>query len=88
MYVIHNKPPYSWTLSLAIYKMQVYPRCIFISGNSGRDQLKKGGHANVKVQEVVDHLASFLSDRKEISQSVIKPPTSSLRFGNLSTIIR
>jgi hypothetical protein len=38
-------------------------------------------------QKAVDHLASFPSDRKEISQPGIEPPTSSLRFKYLSTII-
>ena len=45
-------------------------------------------HANAKAQEVVDHLAIFMSCREEISQLGTKLPTSSLRFGYLSTIIK
>jgi hypothetical protein len=48
----------------------------------------EGRQASGKVQEVVDHLAGSLSRRKEMSQSVIKPPISSLRYGYLSTIIQ
>jgi hypothetical protein len=48
----------------------------------------KGQQANAKAQEVVDHLASFMSCREEISQPGFEPPTSSLRFGYPSTIIR
>ena len=40
--------------------------------------------ANAKAQVVVNHLASFLSSREEISQPGIGPSTSSLRFGYLS----
>ena len=40
----------------------------------------EGWEANAKAHEVVDHMASFLSSREEISQPRIKPPTSSLRF--------
>ena len=47
----------------------------------------EGRHANTKAHEAVDDLASFLSYREEISQLGIEPPTSSLRFGYLSTII-
>ena len=43
--------------------------------------------ASARADEAVDHLASFLSSREEISHPGIKPPTSSLRFGYLSTII-
>ena len=38
----------------------------------------EGRHANAK----------FLSSREEISQPGIEPPTSSLRFGYLSTIVQ
>jgi hypothetical protein len=48
---------------------------------------RRSRHANAKAQEVVDHLASFLSSREEISQPGIEPLISSLRFGYLSTII-
>ena len=48
----------------------------------------EGRHANAKAQETVDHLASFMSSREEVSQLGIKPPTSSLRFEYLSTIIQ
>jgi hypothetical protein len=37
-----------------------------------------------KAHEAVDHLASFLSSRKDISHAEIEPPTSSLTFGYLS----
>lgn len=40
-------------------------------------------------QEAIDHLTRFfLSSREKISQPGIEPPTSSLRFGYLSTIIQ
>jgi hypothetical protein len=40
-------------------------------------------------EAIVDHLTRFyLSSREEISQSGIEPPTSSLSFGYLSTIIQ
>ena len=41
-----------------------------------------------KAREAIDHLASFQSIREEISQPGIESPTSSLRFGCLSTIIQ
>jgi hypothetical protein len=47
----------------------------------------EGQHAIAKAQEALDHLASFPSGREEISQPGFEPPTSSLRFGYLSTII-
>jgi hypothetical protein len=47
----------------------------------------EGRQASAKAHEVIDHLASFLSGREEISQPGIELPTSSLRFGYLSTII-
>ena len=37
----------------------------------------KGRHANAKAQEAIDHLASFLSSREEISQPWLEPPSSS-----------
>jgi hypothetical protein len=43
---------------------------------------------NAKAYEAVDHLTSVLSSREEISQLGIEPPTSSLRFEYLSTIIQ
>ena len=43
--------------------------------------------ANAKAQEAVDHLASFPSGREKISLPGIELPTSSLRFGYLSTVI-
>ena len=49
---------------------------------------REGRQANPKAHEAVDHRASFPSGREKISQLEIKPPTSSLRFGYLSTIIR
>ena len=48
----------------------------------------EGWQAIVKAQEAVDHLTSFSSSKEEILESGIEPPTSSLRFGNLSTILR
>ena len=48
----------------------------------------EGRHASAKAQVVVDHLVRFPSSREEISQPGIEPPTSSLRFGYLCTIIR
>ena len=48
----------------------------------------EGQKASAKAHEVVDHLASVLSSREEISQSEIEPPTSTLRFGYLSNIIQ
>ena len=45
-------------------------------------------HASAKAQEAIDHLAIFLSKREDISQLGFELPTSSLRFGYLSTIIR
>ena len=48
----------------------------------------EGRHANVKVEEAVDHLASFPSSREEVSLLGIELPTFSLRFGYLSIIIR
>ena len=47
----------------------------------------EGWLANTKAQEAVDHLASFPSSGEDISQPGYEPPTSSLRFGYLSTII-
>ena len=37
---------------------------------------------------VQDAIVKFMSSREEISQSGIEPPTSSSRFGYLSTIIQ
>ena len=48
----------------------------------------EGRHANAKAQEVIGHLARFPSSGEEISRMEIKLPTSSLRFGYLSTIIQ
>ena len=48
----------------------------------------EGRHANAKAQEAINHLASFLPSREEISRPGIELPTSSLRFGYLSTIIQ
>jgi hypothetical protein len=48
---------------------------------------REGRHANVKTQEAINHVASFLSSREEFFQLGIEPPTSALRFGYLSTII-
>jgi len=45
-----------------------------------------GQQAGAKAQEAVDHLANFPSGREEISQPGIKLPSSSLRFGYISTI--
>ena len=42
--------------------------------------------AIAKAREAVDHLASFLSSKEEISQLGIEPPTSFLRFGILITL--
>lgn len=39
-------------------------------------------------QEVVDHLTNIPPNREKISQPEINMPTSSLRFGCLSTVIR
>jgi uncharacterized membrane protein YcaP (DUF421 family) len=36
----------------------------------------KGRHANVKAQEAVDHLVSFMLGREEISQLGFEPPIS------------
>ena len=47
----------------------------------------EGRHANARAHEALDHLASFLSSKEEISQLGIELPTSSLRFGYLFTII-
>jgi hypothetical protein len=47
----------------------------------------EGQHAIVKAQEALDHLTSFPSGREEISQPGFELPSSSLRFGYLSTII-
>jgi hypothetical protein len=44
--------------------------------------------ANAKEHVAVDHLTSILSSREEISQPRFEPPTSSLGFGYLSTIIQ
>ena len=44
--------------------------------------------SNVEGREVVEHTATFMSSKEEISQPGIEPPTSSLRFGYLSTIIQ
>ena len=44
-------------------------------------------HANAKAHEAVHRLASFLSSREEMSQPGVEPPTTSLRFGYLSSII-
>ena len=44
--------------------------------------------SNVEAQEAVEHTATFMSSKEEISQPGIEPPTSSLRFGYLSTIIQ
>ena len=49
---------------------------------------KEGRHASAKAQDAIDHMASFSSCREEISNPRIEPPTSSLGFGYLSTIIR
>ena len=49
----------------------------------------EGQHANTRAKKADDHTASFMSSREEISpQSGIEPPTSSLGFGYLSTIIQ
>jgi hypothetical protein len=48
----------------------------------------EGRHASAKAQDAIDHMASFSSCREEISNPQIEPPTSSLGFGYLSTIIR
>ena len=45
-------------------------------------------HVNARAREAVNHLASVMWSREEISQSGIEPPTSSLRFGYLPTIIQ
>ena len=47
----------------------------------------EGQHANAKAEEAIDHVTSILWSRVEISQLWIELPTSSLRFGYLSTII-
>ena len=47
----------------------------------------EGRQAIAKAQEAVDHLVSFYQV-EEISQWGIEPPTFSLRFGYLSTIIK
>ena len=47
----------------------------------------EGRHVNAKAQEVVLPPRKFLSSREEMSQPGIEPPTSSLRFGYLSTVI-
>jgi hypothetical protein len=49
---------------------------------------QKGRHANTKAHEAIDHLASFLFSKEEISHPGIEPPTFSLRFGYLSTVIQ
>ena len=48
----------------------------------------KGRHANANAHAAVDHMTSFLLGEKEISQPEFELPTSSLKFGYLSTIIR
>ena len=48
----------------------------------------EGQEANAKAQEAVDHLANSMSSREEILQLRIELPTSSFRFGYLSTIIQ
>jgi hypothetical protein len=48
---------------------------------------RESRQAKAKAQEAIDHVASISSSREEISQPGFKPPTSSLRFGYLSTII-
>ena len=48
----------------------------------------EGREASVKPQEAIDHLASSMSSREEISPLEIEPPTSSLTFAYLSTIIQ
>ena len=48
----------------------------------------EGRQASAKAQGAVDHVASFPSSREEISQPGFEPPTSFLRFGYLSIIIR
>ena len=48
----------------------------------------EGRQASAKAHEADDHMASFPSSREEILQPGIEPPTSSLRFGYLSTIIQ
>ena len=47
----------------------------------------EGCHASANAHELVDNLASFPLDRERISQPGFEPPTSSLRFGYMSTII-
>jgi hypothetical protein len=49
-------------------------------------ELEGWQQANAKAQKTVDHLASFPTSGDEISQPGIKPPTSSLKCGYLSTI--
>ena len=48
----------------------------------------EGRHANAKEEEADNHMPRFLSSREEISQRGIEPPTSSLRFGYLSTVVQ
>ena len=52
-----------------------------------RNSETEGRHVSAKAQEAFDHLTSFWLGREEISQPRIEPPTSSLEFGYLSTIM-
>ena len=61
--------------------------CEVVSPNFSFFGETKGRHASAKAQEALDHLASILSSREEISKPEIEPATSSLRFRHLSTII-
>ena len=48
----------------------------------------EGQQTNAQAQEAINHLASFLSSREEISQPGIEPPTSSSKLKYLSIIIQ